>query len=205
MRDYDPYEYWEDLKYLSDGGFQEEGQLKKRRKQPVTKTLSTATNKKRKSTAQDGSKQRKRQRTRRDQTKQENVKENGEDVVVWLTTRDQTALLAEPVLKEGSSVPVIITSNHAMQQAPSTLQTSKMDERHDSAIVADGFDLNNISSVAGLLSSEHIDTLKAILEAQGLDPEALDVVLKDLIEGRDPDFEEEQEVGGDATHGRNGG
>jgi len=79
-----------------------------------------------------------------------------------------------------------------------------MDERHDSVIVADGFDLNNISSVAGLLSSEHIDTLKAILEAQGLDPEALEVVLKDLIEGRDPEFEEEREVGDSAADGRNG-
>ena len=193
------------MKYLSDGGFQEEGQLKKTKRRPVAKAATTSVNKKRKATAQDSSKQRKRQRTRHDQSTQENITKNGEEVVVWLTASDQTALLAAPIFKEGSSVPVIITSSHAMQQTPSNLQTSKMDERHDSAIVAEGFDLNNISSVAGLLSSEHIDTLKAILEAQGLDPEALEVVLKDLIEGRDPEFAEEQEVGGGATHGRSGG
>jgi len=207
LQEYDPYEYWEDLKYLSDGGFQEQGHFRKRKKQTVAKAnaATPVAGKKRKSTTQSSLKQRKRQRTCHGQTEQEAITKKSEEVVVWLTSGDRNALLTDRIFKEGKSVPVIISSNHATKQAPFALQTSKMDNRHDSAIVADGFDLNSISSVTGLLSSEHIDTLKAILEAQGLDPEALEVVLKDLIEGREPEFEDEQQVEGSTTHGRNGG
>lgn len=191
------------MKYLSDGGYGEEGQTvrKKRKKSNSLKpALKEPQNKKRKANTSASTNAKKRQRTTRGHAEKNlSSRKNHEDIVVWLSASDREVLLAAPIFKKGSSDTVVITGNHASKQ--SSFKTAKMDERHDSAVVADGFDLNNISSVAGLLSSEHIDTLKAILQAQGLDPEALDVVLKDLIEGREPEFEEEEEqvVGHEAS------
>jgi len=206
LQAYDPYEYWEDLKYLSDGGFQEGGQFKpsKMKRMLSPAALDDTRTKKRKAVAQDGPKQSKRQRMKQNQTYKARTSRDQEEVVVWLSASDRDILLADPILKEGSSVPIIITGHHPLEQAPSSSGILKMDDRHDSAVVAEGFDLDSISSVAGLLSSEHIDTLKAILSAQGLDPEALDVVLKDLIEGREPEFEEEQEIAGARAHSEHG-
>lgn len=56
-----------------------------------------------------------------------------------------------------------------------------------------GLELNNIQSIAQLLSDDHIEDLKNILKSRGLDPEAVEVVLKDLIAGNEPDFDDDDD------------
>ncbi len=62
-------------------------------------------------------------------------------------------------------------------------------------ISGEGFDLGDLQSVAGLLSSDSIDALQEILREKGLDPEAVQIVLQDLIAGKEPTFDDDEEAG----------
>ena len=61
-------------------------------------------------------------------------------------------------------------------------------------ISGEGFDLGDLQSVAGLLSSDSIDALQEILREKGLDSEAVQIVLQDLIAGKEPTFDDEEEA-----------
>lgn len=52
------------------------------------------------------------------------------------------------------------------------------------------FNVDSLQSFAKLLVGDSLETLKADLVARGLDPDAIQVVLNDLLSGRDRDFAE---------------
>lgn len=233
--EYDPYEYWEDLKYLSDGGYHDvDAPGKKRKTAAVDGSKSKTTGKtasiskkamvkqqssrKRKAT-EAAPKTQKRQKTARGKGRtpqgkaQEVVHSEREPMIVWRSNEERNALLsAVPVLKDNTSASITIASTFQATSKATSHQTLKADVNTEDeavppsppspqddtpAVAGEGFDLNNLGAIAGLLTAEHLDTLKSILEAQGLSRDALDVVLWDLMEGRDPEYEEDEEEGDD--------
>jgi len=123
-------------------------------------------------------------------------------VVVWLSAAEREAT-SVPILKQGSHVSVVATtpsSEHSKQEeaeigAGKNTEGSKRNSlsSQDSAIASQPIDPSNIQALAGMLSPEQIESIKRMLQAQGLDPEALEVVLQDLIEGREPEFDEDDD------------
>ena len=59
----------------------------------------------------------------------------------------------------------------------------------------DGVDVTDLQAVAGALTEESMQALRAMLTAKGIPIEALDVVLKDILEGRETEgvLEDESE------------
>jgi len=123
-------------------------------------------------------------------------------VVVWLSASQREAT-SVPILKQGSHVSVVATTPSLDQTKQEETeigggQKSEDSKRNslssqDSAIASQPIDPSNIQALAGMLSPEQIEYIKRMLQAQGLDPEALEVVLQDLIEGREPEFDEDED------------
>jgi hypothetical protein len=210
--EYDAYEYFQDVEYLSDGGYGDE--LIKHKKVKSQMGSSTAVDlKKRKRVATSNEEVTSRKRRKLiEQDVDSTVKRqdgNGDDIaVIWLSKRERSALLGDiPLLPQQSAKAIVqgdpdsqltqergnLVPQQQTMSANSSERQPSPSSRSDSAIAGDGFDLGDIASIAGLLSAEHIDSLKAILTAQGLNADALDVVLKDLLEGRDRAQEDEDE------------
>lgn len=61
--------------------------------------------------------------------------------------------------------------------------------------VGEGFDLDDLQSVARILSQDNLTQLQEMLRGQGMGPAAIQAVLEDLLEGREPDFETQAEEG----------
>jgi hypothetical protein len=211
--EYDAYEYFQDVEYLSDGGYGDELiKHKKVKSQMGSSTAVDLKKRKRVATSNEEVTSRKRRKLIK-QDADSTVKrqgDNGNDIaVIWLSKRERSALLGDtPLLPQQSAKAIVqgdpdsqftqerrnlVPQQQTMTASSSERQPSPSSSRSDSAIAGDGFDLGDIASIAGLLSAEHIDSLKAILTAQGLNADALDVVLKDLLEGRDRAQEDEDE------------
>jgi len=187
------------VEYLSDGGYYDEARSKRRTRKPTTAADPLkALSKKRKANGDDASRQRKRQKV----TQTKSGKGSEVSVVVWLSASEREATNV-PILKQGSHVSVVATIPGPGQSKQEDAEvgvgkTSEGSKRNslssqDSAIASQPIDPSNIQVLAGMLSSEQIESIKRMLQAQGLDPEALEVVLQDLIEGREPEFEEDED------------
>ena len=76
-------------------------------------------------------------------------------------------------------------------------------------VQGEGFDLGDVQSVAALLSGENLSQIQEMLKEQGMDPDAVQTVLSDLISGAKPEFEEDDEEAedgdGELVQGVNGG
>lgn len=51
----------------------------------------------------------------------------------------------------------------------------------------------DLTAVARLLGEDSMNQLREALKAKGLDPDAIDVVMQDLLEGREPEFDDAEE------------
>jgi len=56
-----------------------------------------------------------------------------------------------------------------------------------------GIDVADLTSIAGLLSGEGIEALQELLKSKGLDPEAVQLVLQDMMDGHERTFSDEEE------------
>lgn len=130
------------------------------------------------------------------------MQESDVPVIVWLSSSEREATDV-PILQQASHVSVVATTHSPEQskQEKTEIGVGKIPEApkqnglssQDSAISSQPIDPGNIQALAGMLSPEQIASIKSMLQAQGLDPEALEVVLQDLIEGREPEFGEDED------------
>lgn len=66
-------------------------------------------------------------------------------------------------------------------------------------------DPTDLRAVAGALSGEHLEALKTMLRARGIDEEAMDMVLRDMIEGTVREFDDDDDDGEEEEQGDAGG
>lgn len=205
--DYDPYAYFEDLEYLSDAYFDSE-------------EASTSGPKKRKKGAHaDHGSATKRNKTRGTLVKTHTNTMDGlrdSKFLIWRTQSYQDRELA-PVTPP-TTVPKpefallrdwkrLVTRGSAPfpgsdHRSSSTRATEAGDDwqdkenpvqkRNSTTSEADeGLDLSNLGVIANLLQGDQLEGLRRQLETRGLDSSALEEVLRDMVEGREPDFEED--------------
>ena len=160
----------------------------------MARTPHKAGSKKRKANGETAHRQRKRQKV----TQTKHGQGSDVPVVIWLSSAEREAADV-PTLQQASLVSVVATAPSLEQskqehnepgagKSPGPSKRNSLSSQ-DSAISSQPIDPSNIQALAGMLSPEQIASIKSMLQAQGLDPEALEVVLQDLIEGREPEFE----------------
>lgn len=178
----DMFDYWADLEYLSDGGYHDN-------KDPDAKS------KKRKVASGDSP-----QATR----KRRKTKSTDERApVLWMTRQERDAAAAPRSLGKAGKLKSIgllrdwetkTKGQRGLAEFPEgdfQLQDKPQegDEwESDQEVEGEGFDLGNLQDIAGMLSGEHMEALQKMMEAKGLDPEAVQEVLKDMLEGRERDI-----------------
>jgi len=207
--DYDPYDYFEDIAYLSDSHYDGKP-ITARSAKSVTNVEITS--KKRKMIASTSSLPKKRRKTGKTTTASTSAttpqevwnvvwkaaNERDEDVSLSLSGKQKTlssfALLPgwrdleDPTddqrLPVVGATPSSSTSDHTNHEPLSDEETEPP---------SGGVDIADLSSVAGLLSGDHMETLQELLKSKGLDPEAVQLVLQDLMSGHERSFESEEE------------
>ncbi|KAB8975994.1 hypothetical protein FH972_026873 [Carpinus fangiana] len=168
--DYDPFDYFgADLEYLSDCYFDSTGRnsLGSKRKRAASTKIASSKKKRRHNPTVH-------------------------EPVIW---RSQLPPEMDTISKDWSqSAPFALLKDwHKLfHNAKPIAISSPIDIDHDQP-ATEGFDLNSLQSVAALLGGESLEDLKVALVAKGLDPEALQVVLSDLMSGQEPDFAEDDE------------
>lgn len=207
--DYDPYDYFEDIAYLSDSHYDGKP-ITARPAKPVTNVEFMS--KKRKMMAGTSSLPKKRRKSGRTTTVSTSAatpqevwnvvwkaaNERDEDVGLSLSGKQKTlssfALLPgwrdleEPTDDQG--LPVVgatASSSVSDQTQPEPLSEEETEPP------SGGVDIADLSSIAGLLSDDHMETLQELLKSKGLDPEAVQLVLQDLMSGHERSFESEEE------------
>lgn len=239
--EYDPYDYWEDLTYLSDGVYDNETKEKRMKK----KAKLELAGKKRKRGAEHVTPIAKQSKTGRavksqprSATQHTLSPSNADSIVSWVPQEQRADLtfgdthppaMADPVslLKDWkdrefdeSTLPKLTVSssrnvkegNHGGGDQTITDHEDDEDdegswedehdqdeEEDEGASTAEhpvgpggGLDLGNISSIAELLA-QHPDAIKDIAKANGLDLDAVELVLQDLIGGTQREFDDEEE------------
>lgn len=79
------------------------------------------------------------------------------------------------------------------EQVPSCENEGDDDAVEDNEEPKDGVDVTDLKAVAGALTEESMEALRAMLTTKGIPIEALDVVLKDMLEGRNMEGSSEDE------------
>lgn len=188
--EYDPYDYFEDLEYLSDSYYDDRVPQK-----PFTDTTATSSTKRKRQMSP--SKRRSSYKKRCVETTQQ--PDPSPPLVQWKPQKiDGPGVYDAPVVKPGSSKSVALLPDwkDRFQHTPGLLQPNNEEGEGDAEgdkHPPTGIDVNDFQSVAGLLTEENMGQLAAVLQAKGLDPEAMQTVLEDLLAGREPDFGSDDE------------
>lgn len=211
LEDYDPYDYFEDVAYLSDS--YNDGKLIMRRALTTEKTEATSNKRKRNGAPTEAGKPTpKRRRTRKGATKAEGRPETA-STVVWKASaeRDEEygatlsvkaahlrsfALLPGWKSLDGEYETNDISSLGALPSPPVSededvkqkveLESGEEQSEH----VGGRVDVADLSSIAGLLTSNGMSALQELLKSKGLDPEAVQLVLQDMMSGYERTFNE---------------
>ena len=202
--DYDPFDYWQDLTYLSDGGFFDndatnEVFTRKRKRDAAVETSNGRSKRVRRGmeasemrAVADGRNKRKREHS-------------PATVVVWRSEEERfNDHDCAPIVREGQGKRIALMKDwrERFKDEKGLLQGKNIDQGKENippqardTISRDGFDLGDISSIAEMLSQENMESLEAILRDKGLDPDAVKMVVQDLVEGREPEFDADDEEG----------
>lgn len=201
--DDDVYDYWQDLEYLSDGGYHDNGD-------------PDAPRKKRKLDIKDSSAQ---ASTKRRRLSTKTPAKSFVQPVLWMNLKERNAAAAPTPLNKLRKLKSVglmrdWETKTRDQQGLATFpegdfqledkkqEGEERDEENDyEDVEGEGFDLGDLKSVAGLLSGENMEALQKMMEAKGMDPAVVQEVLKDMLEGREREFsdddgEGEEEAGG---------
>ncbi|KAI9726919.1 MAG: hypothetical protein M1828_000267 [Chrysothrix sp. TS-e1954] len=181
--DLDPYSYFSDIAYLSDSYYDCDAKQNDQRMKRKIKTSEASTRKAHKA------------------SRAHDVKSLAHPPVVWRSTStipDTIESASGGRHKPPQSFALLKDWRERFRYSDG-LAISKSGELSESGgqdetpIQGDQFNLKDLSSVAGMLSGDELAKLKTMLASQGLDPSALELVLNDMIAGKEPDFVGEAE------------
>lgn len=190
------YDYWQDLEYLSDGGYHDNGDPDAHRK-------------KRRLDTQDNSAQ---ASTKRRKLSAKKPAKPSFQPVLWMNLKDRNDATTPKTLNKLRKLKSVglmrdWETKTRGQQGLATFpegdfqledkeqEGEDQDEDDYEDIEGEGFDLGDLKSVAGLLSGENMEALQKMMEAKGMDPAVVQQVLKDMLEGREREFSNDDEEG----------
>jgi len=208
--EYDPYDYFEDLSYLSDS--YNDGTTNPRKATAQPQTLSTSGKRKRKELAKE-------QPSKRRKTDKGPITaapgNEATSTVVWIaaTKRDDdgntsvqvatAGLSSVALLPDWKTIETTIMYNDTISIGAISSPQSAEDKEQQailepeieetSEVPSAGVDVADLSSIAELLSREGMEALHELLKSKGIDPEAVQLVLQDLISGHERTFSEEED------------
>ncbi|KAI9667115.1 MAG: hypothetical protein M1831_001292 [Alyxoria varia] len=209
--DYDPFDYWEDLAYLSDARHDHD--------KNGTGAATVAKAKRRRNPRDAASNARKNKQSERNEsvTKPRYVR----NMVVWRSAEDglggivkapihtpeqrakapRFALFKDWRTRFASSRGFDTKAMQLQSRSGAADKKTQVGEKDAQApkVQGEGFDVNDMQSVAALLSGENLSQIQEMLKKQGMDPDAVQTVLGDLISGAEPEFEEDDEEAEDGN------
>ena len=172
---YDPYDYFEDLAYLSDSYYDRQGENhvdgKKRKRTQIPEQTASGLKRKRRSG------------------------------VVWKADAELFGDVENaPLVRAGEKKPYALLKDwrERFQTSPGfavgKLAPTLIERDQEQPLLkGEGFDPGDLRSVASMLSGDALENLKELLSARGLDSDAVQAVMEDLASGKEPEFSSDGE------------
>ncbi|KAL9057999.1 MAG: hypothetical protein Q9162_001991 [Coniocarpon cinnabarinum] len=91
--------------------------------------------------------------------------------------------------------PILVQNDLAFEM----VEGEEEEEEEGAGSGGEGLDLEGMGDIASMLTDGHKEELLKLLEAKGIDPAALDMVMEDLAQGRKRDFHDDENEDEDAA------